>query len=304
MNTKNTRNAETPKAALLLSAGIIAAVAAFGSVAAFAQAPTNPPGVDARGQSIGPDSTRPGPPSSRRPGAGGNNANQTRGGATYSGMVPSGTSGGSSFGMADLAGAMRRAAAMRQAARLRARSAPSQARASYRSAEASLSGVSGNTAAASSGGDFALSAPQAAGDIRAIQGSARRARLEGRTREASRLRTMATRYAAGARDFFTGEMREALFAPAALPTVVIRGDRRAAPSARAGTTATASRRSRGRGDAAGQPAPGNGAAGTPLPAAPSGPVLLNFATPPVIVQDPNVTPDDVIVVSPPPVVRP
>ena len=300
MNTKNTRNAETPWAPRLLSAGIIAAVAAFGPVSAFAQAPTNPPGVDARGQSIGPDSTRPGPPSSRRPGAAGN-ANQARG-ATYSGMVPSGTSG-ASFGTADLAGAMRRAAAMRQAARLRARSAPSQARASYRSAEASLLGVSGSTATTGSGGDFALSAPQAAGDIRAIQGAARRARQEGRTREASRLRTMATRYAAGARDFFTGEMREALFAPAALPAVVIRGDRRAAPGTRAAATTTTSASRRGSGNTARQSAP-NGAGGTPLPAPPSGPVLLNPATPPVIVQDPNGTPDGIIVVAPPPVVQP
>jgi hypothetical protein len=215
---------------------------------------------------------------------------------------------------------MRRAAAMRQAARVRAQSAPLQARASYRAAEASLSGIPSGYSTTNNGGDFLLSAPQAAGDIRTIQSAARRARQSGQTREASRLRTLATRYATGARAFFTGELREALFAPATLPSVVIRGDSRAAANARA-TAATTSRRRGGR--AAGQ-GDSSGAAATPLPAAPSGPtfaptpppvvvspsngpVVVNPnapgapPTPPVIIQDPGGAPD---VVVPPPVVPP
>ncbi len=230
-----------------------------------------------------------------------------RAGAVYSGMAPAG-------GTADLAGAMRRAGAMRQAARLRARNSPSQARASYQAAEASLSGISSNYSA-TSGGGFSLSAPQAAGDIRAIQSAARRARQSGQTREASRLRTMATRYAAGARAFFTGELREALFAPAALPAVVIRGDSRAAANARA-TAATLPRRRRGNtnnqpaaDDASAAPLPDAASGRTPppviLPA--NGPIVVNPpgaprapglpSQPPIIVQDPGGTPD--VIVQPP-----
>lgn len=299
------------------------------------------PGRLPNGRPIGPDSTRPGPPASRRPGAAGDPAGTRNTGTSPDNSVGSRRTitdvppGSTSFGgggtdvtsgaaSGSVSGAIGRAAAFAQTARQRARSAPSSSRASYRQAATEFGAVARAGSAArqgsQTGGALTFSAAQSQADVRAMLVASLNARRAGRTRDASRYRTLATRYATGARAFFTGQLREILFSPStgASRTLVIQGDSRAA--ARSRSSAASRTRSTGNGAALTTPAAGNnqsgggqifnGAGATPVPPTPvpaGGNPVTTPGTPPagpIIQNDPGTTPDVIVTTPNAPIVVP
>lgn len=131
--------------------------------------------------------------------------------------------GGVTYGNAT--SVLERAAEMLRASRMKLADAPSGARQSYQSATNALTqmfrayGVSAN--GATSGRGVNVTASQAAADVQTLRALAKNNR-SGKMQQAASL------YATGAKEFFTGQLREALFS--STPNVVLRGDGR--PSTR------------------------------------------------------------------------
>lgn len=177
------------------------------------------------------------------PGAGANigNAGATGGGAAQSNRsagqrgragyaVRSAGAASSSLLPSNVQPAMSRMVQMMELARSRQRYAPAGAQQSYRNAENALrsalaaakmvpSNAARNTVA-TNGATISLHA--SAQDVRALRSAADRASS---ARQANALRRLATLYATGAKEFYTGQLREALLEPEA-ERIVIRNDSR------------------------------------------------------------------------------